>query len=126
MPIAAQCPHCGENMQVREKYAGKKGMCPKCQRPFRVPESSDQRAAEPSEARTVASRTLTGRTGGPTAPKEGVIEVDASAAHLVAVVPTNPGELREAILGGFDSRITPPQVPLGRKLFTQIVLGVLL
>jgi Zn-dependent protease with chaperone function len=115
-------------MQVKEKYAGKKGMCPKCQRPFHVPElETDDRDAAPEQP---ASRSTSGRAGASaaraSAPKERVIKVDASAAHLVAIVPTDAAERREAILGAFDSRMTPPPVPAGRKLLTLMVLGMLL
>jgi len=112
--ISAQCPHCGELLSVKDEFAGRKGLCPKCKGPFRVPDKPASPAAAPVRAAAA------------------VLEADedaigaASATHLLAQVPADPGQLRAAILGGFESRLSPPAVPLLRKLGTVLVLAVLL
>jgi len=108
--ISAQCPHCGELLNVKDEFAGRKGKCPKCQAAFRVPAKS----AVPVKA---AAAVL--------APDEDAVGA-ASASHLLAKLPSDPVALHDAIVGAFDSRLTPPPVPLGRKLFTLAVAGVLL
>lgn len=42
MPIAVTCPKCLTRFSVSEKFAGKKGPCPKCKSEIRVPELSEQ------------------------------------------------------------------------------------
>ena len=59
--------------------------------------------------------------------KESEETVDAASAdHLRRKLSTDPNAIREAVLGAFDSRMTPPAVPFSRKLFTLLVAGVLL
>jgi hypothetical protein len=38
MPISFTCPSCEQVIKVSRKYAGKKGRCPKCTEPTRVPQ----------------------------------------------------------------------------------------
>ncbi|TVP98133.1 MAG: hypothetical protein EA381_13165 [Planctomycetaceae bacterium] len=42
MPIAVTCPKCLTRFSVSEKFAGKKGPCPKCKFEITVPELSEQ------------------------------------------------------------------------------------
>lgn len=42
MPIAVTCPKCLTRFSVSEKFAGKKGPCPKCKNVITVPELSEQ------------------------------------------------------------------------------------
>jgi hypothetical protein len=42
MPIAVTCPKCLTRFSVSEKFAGKKGPCPKCKADLTVPELSEQ------------------------------------------------------------------------------------
>lgn len=42
MPIAVTCPKCLTRFSVNEKFAGKKGPCPKCKNEITVPELSEQ------------------------------------------------------------------------------------
>ena len=42
MPIAVTCPKCLTRFSVSEKFAGKKGPCPKCKSELTVPELSEQ------------------------------------------------------------------------------------
>ena len=115
MAISAQCPHCGELLAVKDEFAGRKGLCPKCREPFRVPDKPEPRhQAVPVKAAAAVLAADEDAVGA------------ASATHLLAQVPTDPLKLREAILGGFDSRMLPPAVPLARKLSTLFVLAVLL
>lgn len=93
---------------MKDEFAGRKGKCPKCQEAFRVPE----KRGAPAVAAVLA-------------PDEDAVGA-ASAAHLLAKLPSDPLALHDAIVGAFDSRMTPPPVPLARKLFTLAVAGVLL
>ena len=101
MAITAHCSSCGATLQVKDEFAGRKGKCPKCQASIRIPEKAVAPAAAP-------------KTTAPTAPVQ------------QPKLPADPAAIQEAILGAFDSRMTPPAVPLGRKLFTVAVAGVLL
>jgi hypothetical protein len=38
MPISVMCPACKARFSVSEKFAGKKGPCPKCKAPITIPE----------------------------------------------------------------------------------------
>jgi hypothetical protein len=42
MPIDVTCPGCRARFQVREKFAGKKGQCPKCKKVITVPTLEQQ------------------------------------------------------------------------------------
>jgi hypothetical protein len=42
MPIAVTCPKCLTRFSVNEKFAGKKGPCPKCKNEITIPELNEQ------------------------------------------------------------------------------------
>lgn len=42
MKIAVTCPGCLTRFEVSEKFAGKKGPCPKCRKEIQVPEATEQ------------------------------------------------------------------------------------
>lgn len=42
MPINVTCPSCLKRFTVSEKFAGKSGPCPNCQKPIKIPEKSDE------------------------------------------------------------------------------------
>ena len=42
MPIPVTCPSCHARFKVSEKFAGQTGPCPKCKKPIRVPEASEE------------------------------------------------------------------------------------
>lgn len=42
MPINVTCPSCLKRFQVSEKFAGKSGPCPNCQKPIKIPEKTDE------------------------------------------------------------------------------------
>jgi hypothetical protein len=42
MPIPVTCPACHARFQVSEKFAGKKGPCPKCKKPITIPKLEQQ------------------------------------------------------------------------------------
>jgi hypothetical protein len=42
MPISVVCPGCHKRFSVSEKFAGKKGPCPKCKTVIKVPDKSDE------------------------------------------------------------------------------------
>ena len=57
MAIPTTCPHCGKTSQIKEKYAGRRGKCPKCGERIRVarrasdePSPGDSRRRRSSES----------------------------------------------------------------------------
>jgi hypothetical protein len=42
MPIPVTCVHCQARFQVSDKFAGQSGPCPKCKKPIKVPEKSEE------------------------------------------------------------------------------------
>lgn len=42
MPIPVTCPSCHSRFQVSDKFAGKKGPCPKCKKPITIPKLEQQ------------------------------------------------------------------------------------
>ncbi len=60
MPIQVTCPGCLSRFSVSDKYAGKKGPCPKCKKEIVVPDKSQQvvihapEAAGPKDSKGVA------------------------------------------------------------------------
>lgn len=42
MPIPVTCPSCHARFQVSDKFAGKKGPCPKCKKPISIPKLEQQ------------------------------------------------------------------------------------
>lgn len=42
MPIQVTCPGCHKRFKVSDKYAGKKGPCPKCKAQIQIPELDEQ------------------------------------------------------------------------------------
>lgn len=42
MPIPVTCPSCHARFQVSDKFAGKKGPCPKCKKPISIPKLDQQ------------------------------------------------------------------------------------
>ena len=49
MGIVAFCPN-GHRIKVKDKFAGKKGICPTCKAKFRIPDTAPQPAPERSAA----------------------------------------------------------------------------
>lgn len=64
MPIAVVCPGCKARFAVSEKFAGKKGPCPKCKAPIEIPKAAapEIKIAEPEP---VATGGKSGKGGGP-------------------------------------------------------------
>jgi len=102
--IAAQCPHCGKQFQVKDEFAGRKGKCPGCQGTFEVPAkaSSSQASQSPASAAKVAA---------PVTPIAPTIRAD---------------QIREQFQSCFQGQLVPPRVGIGRRLGTLLVLAVLL
>ena len=49
MPILVLCPECKAKYRVSEKFAGKKGTCPKCKAPITVPDVEEVKIHVPEE-----------------------------------------------------------------------------
>jgi formylglycine-generating enzyme required for sulfatase activity len=47
--ISLRCGHCGENLEVKDELAGKRGKCPACGRAIAIPVTSEQLATATSE-----------------------------------------------------------------------------
>lgn len=55
--IKVECPSCGKNLNLPDKYAGKKGKCPGCQEMLTIPTAMENAAAaapDPAKARKPA------------------------------------------------------------------------
>src|SRR5688572_4303987 len=59
MAIAVLCPGCKAQFQVSDKFAGKKGPCPKCKTVITIPESSPEIVIHAPE--TIGPKDSTGR-----------------------------------------------------------------
>src|SRR5688572_10515833 len=66
VPISVTCAKCGHTLSVKDKYAGKKGLCPQCQNAIHIPGPDDElkmaplakpQAAEPTASKTVSVAT---------------------------------------------------------------------
>jgi Zn-dependent protease with chaperone function len=110
--IVVDCPHCSEKLNIKDEYAGRKGKCPKCQKPFTVPGTP----AEAGRSTVVLTKSTT---------KQAAETVRAaSATHVLTKAPVNRDQVRQQVLAAISSKMTPPQVSLGRKLGILLVLGV--
>jgi uncharacterized membrane protein YccF (DUF307 family) len=56
MPIDVTCPGCKARFQVSEKFAGKKGPCPKCKTPITIPTPKEQVVIHAPETDTVKDK----------------------------------------------------------------------
>ena len=56
VPISVTCSKCGHTLSVKDKYAGKKGLCPKCQATIQIPGPDDELKMAP-----LAEKPLPGR-----------------------------------------------------------------
>jgi hypothetical protein len=61
MPIHVICPGCHARFQVSDKFAGKKGPCPKCKKVIRVPDASEQVVVHEPEHSEAGARDAQGR-----------------------------------------------------------------
>ncbi len=66
MAIAVTCPSCGLTVKVRAEAAGKKGKCPRCEGPIRVPAAS-QEPGQPQAEPGLPVVSVSGRTAAATA-----------------------------------------------------------
>ena len=58
MPINVTCPGCLKRFSVADKFAGKKGPCPKCKKIITIPKKEDEvviHAPEHSEAGAIGA-----------------------------------------------------------------------
>jgi hypothetical protein len=124
VPISVTCSHCGHTLSVKEKYAGKKGMCPKCQNTVNIP--SAEPAADPrsenddksSSAKTVVIPKTTTTVKAP--PKS-----TPDSRPQPPSYPTGDA-LREQVLAAFIGDFQPPRVSLLRKIGMLLVAGIVL
>lgn len=125
MAIVMKCPSCNEKLSIKDEYAGRKGKCPKCQKPIQVPAQTAAVGAAAAAGAAVAPGSPRGvRRAAPKDSGESIMA--ASSSHLFVKLPDAPEEIRESVLNAFHGTITPPKVSLLRKLGTLFVLGVLL
>lgn len=55
MSIAVACPHCEAKLNVRDELAGRRGKCPKCDRPLDIPSPTPSEPATSQTAEQVAA-----------------------------------------------------------------------
>ncbi len=60
MPIQVVCPGCHARFKVSDKFAGKKGPCPKCKAVIQVPTADDQVVIHEPEHSEAGARSATG------------------------------------------------------------------
>lgn len=61
MPINVTCPNCHTRFKVSEKFAGKKGPCPKCKEIIQVPSAEEQVVIHAPEHSEVGARDSKGQ-----------------------------------------------------------------
>ena len=123
MAIVFDCPHCNEKLHIKEEYAGRKGKCPKCQKPIQVPGATD---AVGRSTVMLTKSTMGTATVAAAPPSKQTAETvrAASATHVFGKLSANRDEIRQQVLAAIQGQMTPPQVPLLRKLGILFVLGV--
>ena len=121
MPISVTCAKCGHTLSVKDKYAGKKGLCPKCQSTILIPGSDDARAAAPAAQRAAGTISKTATVSAADAPT--IRAPDAPSARPAARKPATPpkpalsrDEVRERVDAALIGKFEPPKVSLLRKL----------
>ena len=128
MPISVTCSKCGHTLSVKEKYAGKKGLCPKCQATIQIPGPDDELKMAP-----LASQPVSAALGGKTVSAASAPTIPAPAAAAPRPVPkkappprpTLPrDEVRERVAAAFAIKFEPPQVSLLRKLAMLFVAAI--
>lgn len=92
MPIQVTCPGCLSRFTVSDKYAGKKGPCPKCKKELVVPDKSQEvvihapEAAGPKDSKGVAVLKPIKRTDFKLSAREIIIASAIAAAAVVFAV----------------------------------------
>ncbi len=79
MSIRFECPDCGSVLKIKEALASTEGKCPKCKRPFTVPEASPDVSAAVPDADTSPGAVETGTIASPPKSK-GRAKIPAPAA----------------------------------------------
>ena len=124
MPISVTCSHCGHTLSVKEKYAGKKGMCPKCQNTVNIPATGPaadvrkENGDKPSSAPTVVIPKTTATVKAPPKP--------ATESRPAAPQYPKGDALREKVFASFQGEFVPPRVGLLRKIGILIVASIVL
>jgi hypothetical protein len=122
--ITFDCPHCSEKLHIKEEFAGRKGKCPKCQKPIQVPEQATvTAAADKSRGGIGRSSSAVSTASAPAKPKAPAV---AAVTSRYTKAPTNRAELKQKIEAAFQDKMTPPHVSLLRKIGIIFVLLVLL
>ena len=129
MPISVTCAKCGHTLSVKDKYAGKKGLCPKCQSTILIPGSDDALAAAPAAPRAAGTISKTATVSAADAPT--IRAPDAPSARPAARKPATPpkpalarDEVRERVDAALIGKFEPPKVSLLRKLAMLFVASI--
>ncbi|MCA9246062.1 MAG: hypothetical protein KDA42_03075, partial [Planctomycetales bacterium] len=61
MPIHVICPGCHARFSVSEKFAGKKGPCPKCKKEIQVPAATEEVKIHAPEHSEVGAKSAGGK-----------------------------------------------------------------
>ncbi len=100
MPIRVQCPQCRAEFQVNEKFAGKKGPCPKCKNTIEIPRGES--VATPAPAAKTATST-------PAASKAAA--ATKSAAPSKAAPSDKPSPASKSAPAAKAAPVAPPAKP---------------
>ena len=116
MPIHVVCTSCKSSFQVSEKFAGKKGPCPKCKAIIQVPEQAEEiviHAPEPVAAKD-------GKSPGAPIPKPILRSETKFSKPIAAVVGVG---IVLAIVGALVLRSYDGKAPQVLVIFAAVLLG---
>jgi hypothetical protein len=140
VPISVTCSKCGHTLSVKDKYAGKKGLCPKCQSAIQIPGPDDELQMAPlakQQEAVAASVPAAAATAPPLSPRGRGVGGEGEAA-AVKPAPSRPAlakpkakpvalprdEVRDRLAAAFATKFEPPKVSLLRKLAMLFVASI--
>jgi predicted Zn finger-like uncharacterized protein len=129
MPIRVQCPMCESSFRIADEHAGKRGKCPKCGEPVRVPGATPEDDSERDETYAVVDHGAATRVA-PPAPSRASEPTSQRAALMAARVlaseETKPSRTPAQILTAFRGEIEPVKPTLLYRLWVLIVAAAMI
>ena len=129
MTISVTCSKCGHTLSVKDKYAGKKGLCPKCQSTIQIPGPEDELRMAPLVEPPAAAPKVTKTVSVAAAP---TVEAPPPSPRPAPKKPKPPrptlprDEVRARVEAAFAGKFEPPKVSLVRKLAMLFVASIVL
>jgi hypothetical protein len=128
LPISVTCAKCGHTLSVKEKYAGKKGLCPKCQSTIQIPGPDDELRMAPVVEPPAAAPNPTKTVSVAAAPTVEAPTASASRPAPKKPKPPRPtlsrDEVRARVDAAFAGKFDPLKVSLLRKLAMLFVASI--